>query len=226
MALHHLKHILLATPFVLITIAPFIAIANWLTISLDPKLVALGALGWWIALLLRAPVMLLARRLPQQKASRLVVLASGSAEEIIRLILLLILGLTTQNAYSVGLGWAAIEILYSLVQGFGMAVLAQKRDAKALEAKKLLKAMGMERAMQPSAVYWGIVERLGANALHISFALLLVVSPYLVLATATLHSLANFGITKLMKRSLAAAELLFLGLGAGLFLAALVLVPR
>lgn len=220
------RNVALATPLTLLTLAPFIYVVSATGLSLNFKLIALGALGWWVALLLRLPVMLLAKKLPQEKGRTLVTLISGPAEEVVRLVLLLILGLTFKNAYLVGLGWAGIEVVYSLVQGFGMAVLRQKTDAKAMEAKAMLQSMGMDAALKPSAPFWGVLERVGANALHIGLSLLLVISPFMAFVTVPLHSAVNYLFTKGMKRSLALTEITFAIFGALLFCACvLVLKP-
>lgn len=219
------RNLLLAIPLTVLSLAPFAWIARATELNLDLKLIGLGALGWWIALLLRLPVMLSAKNLPQQKGRTLVTLISGPAEEIVRLVLLLILGLTFKNAYLIGLGWATIEVVYSIVQGFGMAALQQKTDAKAMEAKELMKTMGMEEALKPSAPFWGIVERVGANALHISLGLVLIISPWLALATIPLHSAVNYLFTLGLKRSLALTEIVFAAFGSLLF-AACVLTLR
>jgi hypothetical protein len=134
-------------------------------------------------------------------------------------VILLLLGITFKNAYLVGLGWAAIEVVYSLLQGFGMATLQQKTDAKAMEAKALMKAIGMEEALKPSAPFWGILERVGANALHISLGLVLVISPWLAIATIPLHSAVNYLFTQTIKRSLALTEIAFTLFGTLLFTA-------
>lgn len=213
----YFRNLVVAAPFIILTIFVYVWIAFVLSIDLDMKLVALGALGWWIALLLRLPVAFLTKNMDRQKSQRFVILASGPAEESVRLILLLILGLTLGNAYSVGIGWAAIEIIYSLIQGFGMGVLSGKTDKKSEEAKAMLKVMGMDKAMEPSAPFWGIMERLSANALHLSFSLALVISPLLVLITAPMHSAANYFLTKLLKYSMAATQLVMLVFSLGLF---------
>jgi hypothetical protein len=129
--------------------------------------------------------------------------------------ILLILGITVNNAYSLAIGWAAIEIIYSLVQVFAMGILKDRTDPKAIEAKELLKLQGMDKSLEPNAPFWSVFERLSANGLHLSFSLLLVVSPWLVLVTAPLHSGLNFLVTHLTKKSLAISEIT-LGMLSGL----------
>ncbi len=220
----YIKSLIVALPFTILTIVPFLLIARKLDIPLDLKLILLGAAGWWLALLLRLPVMLLAGKPPQEKSRTCIILSSGPLEEATRLIILVVIGLTIENGYMIGIGWAAIEIIYALVQGAGMGVLASKTDKKSMEAKKLIKSMGMDKTMQPNAPYWGIVERLSANALHLAFSMMLVISPYLFVLSAPLHSYLNLSMTKIMKTSLAKAELIFLVISLILFILSLLAV--
>lgn len=219
----YFKNLLLAVPFTVLSIIPFILLEGALGVSMKLHLIALGAFGWWLALILRVPVILAAKGLASNKGRRLVILSSGPAEETVRLVLLLTIGLTVENGYLIGLGWAGVEIIYSIVQGLGIGVLQQKTDKKAEEAKAMLRTIGMDKTMDPTAPFWGIVERLSANAMHISFSLLLAASPYLILLTAPLHSFMNVLITRLVKRSLAIAEMSVLVLSATVFLVTLLL---
>ena len=202
----YLRNAFLATPFHLLVIVPFILLGNLLNLNFDFSIILLGALGWWIAMLLRLPVMLLIRNLPVQKGRNYVIAASGPAEEVVRLVILLVLGLTVNNAYSLAIGWAGVEIIYSLVQVFAMAVLKDRTDQKAQEAKELLKIQGLDKSFEDNAPFWSVLERLSASGLHLSFSLLLIISPWLVLLTAPLHSGFNFLVTHLAKKSIATSE--------------------
>lgn len=220
----YIRNSLIATPLVGATLLPFVFLAAELGIVFSWRLVGLGALGWWLALLARGPVILLARKLPTERARTLIIGASGPAEELVRVGLLVLIGRGLDSAYMLGLGWAVIEIVYSLIQGFALGALAQKTDKKAREAKALLEQQGMHKSLEPAAPYWGIVERLSANATHIGFSLLLVVSPWLVVVTAPLHSSLNLMMTRLFKRSMALAEVAFLAVSTALFGVSLLLV--
>ncbi len=213
----YIRNLIVAVPLVVATLLPFVFLAGKLNISLEWRLVGFGALGWWLALLARGPVILLARKLTADKARTLVVSVSGPSEELVRLALLFILGLNIDNAYALGLGWAAVEIVYSLLQSFALGALAQRTDKKAKQAKALLEQQGMLKSMEPTAPFWGIVERLSANAIHVGLSLLLVFSPWLVVVTAPLHSTLNLLVTRLFKHSMAIAEAVFLGVGTALF---------
>ncbi len=203
----YLLHLAIAAPFTLATIFLIVWLAFTQNISLSIGALLLGALGWWVALLLRLPALLVAQKSSQKTGQLLVVLTSGPAEESVRLILLAIIGLSVGNAVSVAIGWAAIEIIYGIIQAIAIGVLTTRSDKKAMEAKALMKTMGMDSALKPSAPYWGILERISANFLHLFFSLALVISPWLILLTAPLHSLTNLTLVTLLKRSMALGQI-------------------
>lgn len=220
----YIRNTILAVPFYVLTLVPFwLLLSDHLEVDVRVSYVLLGALGWWFAFLLRLPVIALtkAMKMPDRIAQRIIVAESGPAEELTRLALLLILGITTQNALSVGIGWAAIEVIYAIIQGFAMGVLDQKTDPKAMEAKTLLKQQGMDKSMAPSAPLWGVIERVSANALHISFSLLLVASPLFVILTTPLHSAFNFVALALYKKSAPLAQFVLALAGAAFMALAL-----
>lgn len=212
---------IIATPLYLLSIVPFVFIASWLEIDISMGYVLLGALGWWVALLLRLPFILLIQKCinKQKDVSKYIVALSGPAEESVRLVLLLIIGLTIDNGYSLGFGWAAIEVLYGLVQLFGIVSLNQKTDKKSLEAKEMIAKMGMDKTFENSTPFWGALERFSAAAIHISSAVLLVVNPLFIICTAPLHSAVNFMVLKINKGSIMISQLMFLLISLPLFLA-------
>ena len=123
--------------------------------------VGFGALGWAVALAFRGPVALLVRRTSQsiptiQRASAA---ASGALEEPARLIVLLLVGRDLDTAYSIGLGWAGIEILYAIVNGFMLATIRTRTDDKAVQARKQLEDLGFLRDFP---AYAGVIERVSA----------------------------------------------------------------
>jgi hypothetical protein len=216
----YIRNIILALPLYVLSIIPFIVIAGVLDIEIDTGYALLGALGWWLALLLRLPLILYskAKKLAFKLSNKLIIGASGPTEEITRLVLLSIIGITTGSAYSVGIGWASIEIIYGLVQIFGMGVLQQKNDKDAIEAKALMKQMGMEKSLEPSTPFWGALERISAGAIHIGFSLMLVLSPALVLITIPLHSFINFSVVRMNKQSIIKSQASILIMGLAIFL--------
>lgn len=156
----------------------------------------LGALGWWVALLLRAPLALVLQRTgaPQERAKTLVVGFSGPAEEVVRWGLILWTGGALPWAASVGQGWAAIEVLFAVVQGIVMVVLIGRQDEKAAEARAFLAANGYGE-MHPVV---GVLERISASGIHIGFTLLVAKEPWLVPVLMVAHSAVNLSVVRLM----------------------------
>jgi hypothetical protein len=165
----------------------------------------LGAAGWMVALVLRQPVALLAsRRLPTDRAAAAVGWFSGPAEELVRVVVVLLALRSLQDAVWAGFGWAAIEVLLLAVNAFAIAGIVGKDDPKSQEARELLAAQGM---LVPSNPVWGFIERLSAIALHIGFTLALFAAPWLVLITIPLHSAVNMLAVRGTKRSVPLTEL-------------------
>ena len=214
----YLRNVGLALPLYALALAPFVLLADAIDVDIDTGYALIGALGWWLALLLRMPFILFAKQkeLDFKLSNRLIVGASGPAEELVRLIILLIIGLTTNNAFSVGLGWAAIEIVYGLVQIVGIGILEQRTDKEAEEAKKLMKQAGMDKSLEPSTPFWGALERVSASALHIGFSLMLVFSPFMVAFTIPFHSAVNFGVLRANAASVGKSQLTLLVVGLGI----------
>ena len=83
-----LRNLLLSIPLLFATLLPYIWLAQQLELQLGLKVILLGALGWWLALLLRLPVILAVKKKLPDQARLPLVLASGPAEEMVRLGLL------------------------------------------------------------------------------------------------------------------------------------------
>lgn len=213
----YFKNLIWASPLYFTSLHPFIWFAEVKSIDLQMSTFLFGALGWWIALLLRLPVILYVKSKKIQ-SNKLVIAASGPTEEIARYIILLTIGMTFENAYSFGLGWAAIEIIYALIQVIGIGVLSQKSDDKAEEAKALMKQMGMDKTMTPSTPFWGALERLSAAGIHIGFGLLLLVNPLILIITIPVHSLINFYVVETNKKSIPKSQIGLFLMGSFIFL--------
>jgi len=170
----------------------------------------LGLLGWSIALLLRAPMMVLIFRLTHNVKEQVVAAMAGPAEEVVRLIAVLFLQANFASAFSLGLGWATIEVVYALVSGFGTIMILSRGGIGALQLKKRFLDRGMT---VPATVYGGILERLSATALHIGFTLLLAYHPLLILITLPLHSSVNVVAINLANRSGLATQMVIAFLG-------------
>jgi len=165
----------------------------------------IGAAGWLAALILRQPVALLAsRKLSKERTATVVGWFSGPAEELVRLVLVLLAVHTVQDAAWFGYGWATIEILVVAVNILAMASLLTKDDPKSREARELLAAQGVPLDQHP---VWALVERVSAIALHLGFTLMLFASPWLVLVTLPAHSLINMMAVTFSKKHIALTEL-------------------
>ena len=185
----------------------------------------MGAGGWLFALVLRGPVSLVARRLTTstEAVQRAIILASGPAEELVRLAAVLIASADLDIAYAIGLGWGGIEVIYALINGFLIATLLKRTDEEAVKARQTMEEMGLVRSdLRP---IYGVVERIAATAVHIGFTLQLAYQPWLVLVTMPAHSLINYGLVSLMRLRISLfvvlGSLLIIGLfvfGLGLLL--------
>jgi hypothetical protein len=168
--------------------------------ELRPIAVAVGAAGWALAFLARGPVAVLLRaRGDRDLASPWFVAASGPAEELVRLGAVLVLGRDLDTALSIGLGWAAIEVVFAVIQGIALATLMDRDDA---EARRIRAAIPAPPAalLAPSAPWWGVVERIWASVLHLAFTAILAAAPGLVLATIPAHSATNLALGRATER--------------------------
>jgi hypothetical protein len=84
----------------------------------------LGVLGWVIALFLRGPLSAIVMKLPKEKATTIVVGSSGVFEECVRIAILMLTGMTYSWSVSIGQGWAAVEVLFVMLNVIVMASLA------------------------------------------------------------------------------------------------------
>lgn len=167
----------------------------------------LGALGWFIALVLRAPVGAIASKLMNKEwTQRTVVLSSGPLEETVRLIVLALTSFSLSQAVSVGQGWAAIEVLYAIIHSVAILTIINRNDEKSAQVLEVLDQQGLDVDTKNHAI--GVIERITASAFHIGSTLLIAFNPWLVIVMIPLHSFLNFGASHLMKRSMFAAQLL------------------
>ncbi|MEC0244996.1 hypothetical protein P4H65_04230 [Paenibacillus chitinolyticus] len=199
---HHIRLSQLMSPLYLLIPLAFWAFFDYHGVAVTLKLVLLGAAGWVAALVLRGPVSLLASRMPAAKGRLLLVSSSGPLEELVRLFTLLAAGMTIGSAASIGIGWAAIEIVYTLVTLFAVVSLSKRTDEKAMQAKAMLEAQGTYGA-HPA---WGLIERVFASAYHIGAALCIARYPWSAVILIPLHSLLNLAVLAAAKKSLAQAE--------------------
>jgi hypothetical protein len=187
---------------------------------MDWKGFGIGALGWLIALALRGPVSAAVAKLPQEKGRNIVGLSSGVLEESTRLVVLALTSFSSSWALSVGQGWAAIEVVFAMVNVAVLASLADKTDEKAMQAKQFLAAQGQLE----SSPLWGVLERIWASAFHIGCTLIVAAVPWTVAVLIPLHSGLNWAAVRLTAaRSIGTASLFIAVIGIGTLAAGLLL---
>lgn len=169
----------------------------------------LGALGWTVALFLRGPLSLLVQKWPVERAKNVIVSSSGVLEEGVRLILLVLTSVSFSWAQSVGQGWAAIEVLFVIVNVIMITVLIKRTDEKAMQAKEMLQTQGHIQA----SPLWGILERIWASAFHIGATLVIAHNAWLVLLMIPLHSGLNLIAVRMAKGSIFRTNILVAGVG-------------
>ncbi|MCL6593273.1 MAG: YhfC family intramembrane metalloprotease [Alicyclobacillus sp.] len=175
------------------------------------KAVWLGAAGWMIALILRWPVMLAMRKQPQARFERVIVGLSGPLEEVVRVVMLLETARSLGWGASFGQGWAAVEVMYTLVAGFAQASILTRTDEKAVQAREiLLQRLGKQVMMNP---LHGVLERVTASAFHIGSSLMVARSPWFALMMIPLHSGWNLAAVQLLRFGIAWEQMLNLVLG-------------
>lgn len=177
----------------------------------------LGGLGWFIALGLRAPVSLVGKFMSKEKTTTIVVASSGPLEEIIRLLLLALTSAAFSWSVSLGQGWAAIEVLFAVINQVILINVVQRTDEKAIQAREFLESSG-NLNLSP---IWGVVERIFASAFHIGSAILIASNFWLVIMMIPIHSVLNLGALKLAKKSIVTTEVLIAVIGTLVFLTSL-----
>jgi hypothetical protein len=190
-------------PLYLLVPAAFWIGFHYSGIAMNWQAFGLGALGWIIALFLRGPLSAIVMKLPKEKAQTIVVASSGFIEECVRLAILLITGLSFSWSLSLGQGWAAVEVLFVIINVIVLRTLVNRTDEKAMQAKEMLKLQGNLSA-DPM---WGVVERIFATAFHIGCTLLAAKYSWTLVLLIPLHSFVNLSAVKLAKKSIAAFEL-------------------
>jgi hypothetical protein len=201
-----------------VPIASFALVAVWLG-SPDWKLAGLGAAGWIVALVLRAPVALLAKWLASpERTGAIMGWASGPAEELVRVGMVLLFVHTAADATWAGFGWGGIEVVFTAINGIAIAALLTRDGPK---AQKVQAVMRERDAMTTCGWGWAALERCSAMALHLGFTLLLFAQPWLVLVTHVVHSLTNMAAVHFVKRSVMLTELALLAISFAILLCGL-----
>jgi len=191
-------------PLYLLVPVMFWLVFHYSGTAMEWKAFGLGALGWVIAFFLRGPLSAIVMKMPKEKATTIIVASSGVFEECVRIAVLLLTSLTFSWSLSIGQGWAAIEVLFVIINLIVMVSLSKRTDDKAIQAKEMLQMQGNMNAHP----VWGVIERIFASAFHIGCTLLVAKYPWLVVLLIPLHSFVNLSAIKLSKQSMVQTELL------------------
>ncbi|MEC0093689.1 YhfC family glutamic-type intramembrane protease [Paenibacillus macquariensis] len=191
-------------PLYLLVPVMFWLVFHYSGTAMEWKAFGLGALGWVIAFFLRGPLSAIVMKMPKEKATTIIVASSGVFEECVRIAVLLLTSLTFSWSLSIGQGWAAIEVLFVIINLIVMISLSKRTDEKSIQAKEMLQMQGNMNAHP----VWGVIERIFASAFHIGCTLLVAKYPWLVVLLIPLHSFVNLSAIKLSKQSMVQTELL------------------
>lgn len=212
------RNTVLATPLALLVPVGFALVLSWLGADLAWSTLGFGALGWVGALMLRAPLAAILSQVMRddERVKNIIVGSSGPLEEGVRVLLLVLVGRSFSDAAAIGIGWAAVEVVYTALTGFLTLSLMRRTDPEAMQARQLLEAQGMIRETGP---WLGIVERVGATALHLGFTFIVAWNLWAAIGTAIVHSATNLSLIRTFRTKPLATELALLLGGLALFAA-------
>jgi hypothetical protein len=196
-------------PFYILVPLAFWAAFHFSGIQMEWRACGLGALGWVIALFLRGPLSAIVMKMPKEKATKIIVGSSGVFEECVRLAVLMLTSMTFSWSVSIGQGWAAVEVLFVMINVIVLVSLAKRTDEKAMQAKEMLKLQGNLSA----GPLWGVFERIFASAFHIGCTLIVAKYPWTVVGLIPLHSSVNLVAFKFAKKSVVVVELFIAVIG-------------
>lgn len=217
------RNTLIATPVTLLVPVGFAVVLTALGAELAWSTLVFGALGWFGALMLRGPLaaVLSQTMRDEERVKTIIMASSGPFEEGVRVLLLIAVGRSFSDAAAIGIGWAAIEVVYTSITGFLTLSLLRRTDPEAMQARQMLEAQGMIRETGP---WLGIVERIGATALHIGFTFIVAWNLWAAIGTAIVHSATNISLVRAFRKNPLATELALLAGGLALFAIGIALV--
>lgn len=198
-------------PLFLLVPMAFWQLFEWLGYAMNWAAFGIGAAGWYVALMLRIPLQLLVRNLPQERAVRIVGWFSGPAEESLRVLALAVFGAAFPYALSLGQGWAAIEVAFTILNGAILGKVLSRQDEKSIQVRAILEQQGT----YGKSPLWGIVERIFASCLHIGFTLICAYNLWLALVLIPLHSATNMVIVATVRRNMLLGQALLAVVGGG-----------
>lgn len=210
------RNTLIATPVTLLVPVAFAVALSMMGADLTWAHLGFGALGWFGALMLRAPLAAILTQIwgDPERVKPWIIASSGPFEEIVRVVLLLLVGRSFSEAAAIGVGWAAIEVVYTAITGFITLSLMKRTDPEAMQARQILEAQGM---IQEQGPWLGVIERIAATALHIGFTFIVAWSLFAAIATAVVHSATNITMIRLFKTRPVATEFALLVFGFAVF---------
>ena len=206
------RNTLIATPVTLLVPVAFALVLMALGAELAWSTLGFGALGWVGALMLRGPLaaVLSQTMRDEERVKTIIMASSGPFEEGVRVLLLLWIGRGFSDAAAIGIGWAAVEVAYTTITGFLTLSLLRRTDPEAMQARQMLEAQGMIRETGP---WLGIVERIGATALHLGFTFIVAWNLWAAIGTAIAHSATNLSLVRSFRTHPVATELALLAGG-------------
>jgi hypothetical protein len=216
-SLPSVRQLFLATPFYLLIPVGFGLLPLVWNQELLWKLVGLGTAAWVVALILRGPVALIANKKASSNevAQRWVILSSGPLEELIRLCTLTLVSKDFISAYSIGLGWGGIEVIYAVLSGYLITTVIHKNDEEAIQLREYLQELGM---LTETAPFLGIIERFSATAFHIGFTLLLAKWSLFILPGSFIHSGFNLGTFMMLRYNPVGVQIVIAVIGITFFI--------
>lgn len=210
------RNTLIATPLALLVPVGFAFALSQMGADLRWSAIGFGALGWFGALLLRAPLAAILTQVlgDPERVKPWIISSSGPFEEIVRVVLLVLVGRSFSDAAAIGVGWAAIEVIYTTLTGFITLSLVKRTDPEAMQARQMLEQQGMIRETGP---WLGIIERIAATALHIGFTFIVAWNLLAAIVTAIVHSATNLSMVQLFKTRPLMTEIALLVFGLAVF---------
>jgi hypothetical protein len=209
--------LLLAAPYIAVLLGFFWLFRAW-GLELSWTAAITGSMGWVLAYLLRIPASVIARTIFKEPKTieTWVVSCSGPLEELIRLGVLLAIGREFDLAYSIGLGWGGVEVLYVAFNDYVITGIMKRTDEEAIAQQIALREAGM---IHEWSTPLGVVERASSTAFHIGSTLLIAKWPWFTTVSMVLHSALNLTVRSIARDRVFVTQVLIATVGSLFFLA-------